>query len=93
MVEVNMQVRGSSTPAEEQAYILRHSQSVGLVIQDAQALEKLLPHITKTEGALNGGGHYEPAGMADSNGSMTSVIFFNPRAVDLCNLCYPWFGC
>ena len=33
------QVRGSTTPCEEQAYILRHSRSSGLVIQDATSLQ------------------------------------------------------
>ena len=38
-------VRGSTTPVEEQAYILQSSHSVGLIIQDAASLERLLPHI------------------------------------------------
>ena len=37
------QVRGSTTPCEEQAYILRHSRSSGLVIQDATSLQVQLP--------------------------------------------------
>lgn len=54
------QVRGSTTPVEEQAYILRSSHSVGLIVQDAASLERLLPHISaaythsSVDGAANG---------------------------------------
>ncbi len=62
-----MQVRGSTTPLPEQAYILRQSHSVGLIAQDAASLDKLLPHIAPASllhgkngnngnGSLNGSG-------------------------------------
>ena len=38
-------MRGSSTPVEEQAFILRNSNSVGLVAQNSASLEKLLKHM------------------------------------------------
>ena len=41
-----MQVRGSTAPLEELQYILHHSRSVGLVVQDAATLDRLLPVLT-----------------------------------------------
>jgi len=65
-------VRGSTTPCEEQAYILRHSRSSGLVIQDAASLQRLLPHIAMPgagghDGHVNG--HSSSHGSHDLNGS------------------------
>lgn len=60
-----MQVRGSTTPVEEQAYILRHSRSSGLVIQDSASLQRLLPHIRGDSGG-NGSG---PSGAEKGSGS------------------------
>lgn len=37
-----LQVRGSSAPAEELAYITGHSGASGVVVQDAATLDKLL---------------------------------------------------
>lgn len=59
--DVSSQVRGSTTPLEEQAYILQQSHSVGLIAQDAASLHKLLPHIAPAK-SLNGNG--------SSNGSL-----------------------
>lgn len=39
------QVRGSSSPVDELSYILTHSGSSGLVLQDRATLDKLLPAI------------------------------------------------
>ena len=50
-------VRGASSPAEEMAYIVRHSQSCGIIAQDSATLERLAP-------ALGGG-----APSSSSNGS------------------------
>lgn len=57
-------VRGSTTPCAEQAYILRHSRSSGLIIQDAASLQRLLPHILPANG--DGG---NAARGTDGNGS------------------------
>eukprot|EP00803_Ostreobium_quekettii_P002616 evm.model.scf_940.1 EVM.evm.TU.scf_940.1 scf_940:7095-14522(-) len=48
-------VRGSSAPTEELMHIIRDSQSIGIVIQDAETLKRLIPHLaTKYE---NGRGY------------------------------------
>lgn len=38
-----IQVRGATSPPEELAYIARHSDSVGLIVQDAATLDALVP--------------------------------------------------
>ena len=51
------QVRGASSPRDEMAYIMRHSQSSAVVLQDPETLDKLLPVLS------------EPADEATSNGA------------------------
>ena len=58
-----MQVRGSTTPLPEQAYILRQSHSAGLIAQDAASLAKLLPHIVPAS-------HLHGANGSNGNGSL-----------------------
>lgn len=43
-------VRGASTNAKELTYIMEHSQSIGLILQDEDVLYRLLPY-------LNASGH------------------------------------
>lgn len=38
-------VRGANTNATELAYIMKHSQCTGLIVQDAGVLDKLVPHL------------------------------------------------
>lgn len=64
-----MQVRGSTTPVEEQAYILRHSRSSGLVIQDSASLQRLLPHISGDSGGNGSGPGGNGSGAENGSGS------------------------
>jgi len=70
------QVRGSTTPPLEQAYILRQSHSVGLIAQDAASLEKLLPHIAPADSlngnGSNGNGSGNGAGSLDGSAAVRS---------------------
>ena len=63
-------VRGASSPAQEMAYIVEHSESCGIIAQDSATLERLAPALPKGP-SLAGNG---------SNGSGTHV---NPSAVPL----------
>ena len=49
-------MRGATSAVEELAYILRHSQSRGLIVDDTQLLDKLLPSLAAegAEAASNG---------------------------------------
>ncbi|KAK9808885.1 hypothetical protein WJX72_005702 [[Myrmecia] bisecta] len=47
-------VRGASGSAEEMAYIIQHSESSAVVVQDSQTLERLLPVLAAPQ---NGNGH------------------------------------
>ncbi|KAL3144719.1 hypothetical protein ABBQ38_001843 [Trebouxia sp. C0009 RCD-2024] len=49
-------VRGASSPPHELAYIMRQSDSSGLVVQDLETLRKLLPYLTQAQ-ASNGNGN------------------------------------
>ena len=40
-------LRGSNAPAEELDYILRHSESKALIVENTKTLEKLLPYLSK----------------------------------------------
>ena len=71
------QVRGSTTPVEEQAYILHQSHSVGLIAQDAASLEKLLPHITGAK-SLNGNGSSNGTGSLNGNGAVRAAQVSRP---------------
>lgn len=57
------QVRGSTSPAEEMAYIISKSDSCGVVVQDAATLERMLPAITSPV-PLNGNGNGNGSGAA-----------------------------
>lgn len=60
-------VRGASSPAQEMAYIVKHSESCGIIAQDAATLERLAP-------ALMDGGSTSSSGNGNgSNGSRSSV--------------------
>ena len=51
------QVRGSTSPAEEMAYIISNSDSCGVIVQDSATLERALPAIApqpNTNGNSNG---------------------------------------
>ena len=52
-----LQVRGSTSPAEEMAYIISNSESCGVIVQDTTTLERALPAIapqSNTNGNSNG---------------------------------------
>lgn len=74
MRHCHVQVRGSTTPVEEQAYILRHSRSSGLIIQDGPSLERLLPHIRggSNSSSSNGNGSSENGSGSNGNGASSS---------------------
>lgn len=59
-------VRGASSPPDELAYIVRQSDSSGLVVQDLETLRKLMPHISKPQNT-NGGGNGSNGG-SNANG-------------------------
>ena len=64
------QVRGSSSPVEELAYIIRKTQCSGLFVDDASILDKLLPSLTGKAAASNGAAsNGASANGAASNGS------------------------
>lgn len=50
----NLQVRGSTSPPSEMAYIISNSESRALVVQDVQTLERALPALTEQPGKTNG---------------------------------------
>ena len=58
-------VRGAASPPEEMAYILSHSRSVGVIAQDTQTLERVLPFLSSGAGS-NGASH---TAKAQSNGA------------------------
>lgn len=49
-------VRGASSPAEEMAYIVSHSESCAIVAQDSQTLERLAPALASSS-SQNGNGN------------------------------------
>ena len=49
------QVRGANSAVEELSFILRHSQSRALVVDDPQLLDKLLPHLSSQGSASSNG--------------------------------------
>lgn len=49
-------VRGSTSPAEELAYITRHCSAAAVVCQDSAAMEKLLPALAALDAGRDGGG-------------------------------------
>ena len=57
-----LQVRGASSPRDEMAYIMRHSQSCAVILQDSETLDKLLPVLSSTADAAssNGSGQVMP---------------------------------
>lgn len=58
-----VQVRGASSPRDEMAYIMRHSQSCAVILQDPETLDKLLPVLSS------------PADAASSNGSGQVMLY------------------
>ena len=50
------QVRGVSSTLEELEYILQHSESTGLIVQDAATLDRLLPTLRGSGGSGSSGG-------------------------------------
>ena len=48
-------VRGASSPAEEMAYIVKHSQSCGIIAQDSATLERLAPALTEGSASSSNG--------------------------------------
>ena len=46
-----MQVRGSTSPLEELTFITRKVQAAGLIVDDAQILDRLLPELTGHAGS------------------------------------------
>lgn len=65
----SVQVRGVSSTVEELQYILQHSESTGLIVQDAATLDKLLPTLRGSAEGLDGSG-------SSSNGSAALPIRF-----------------
>jgi len=59
------QVRGSTSPADEMAYIISKSDSCGVVVQDAATLERMLPAIT-SHAPSNGNGNGNGSGAAST---------------------------
>lgn len=53
---LDIQVRGALSPADELAYIVAHSGSSGLVVQDADTLNKVWPLLQQV-GVWEGWGH------------------------------------
>lgn len=49
-----MQVRGSSGSASEMSYIIRHSGSCGIIVQEATTLDHLLPQLGDNVSNTNG---------------------------------------
>ncbi|PRW33092.1 long-chain-fatty-acid-- ligase [Chlorella sorokiniana] len=66
-------VRGVSSTVEELQYILQHSESTGLVVQDAATLDKLLPTLRGSTEGLNGSSSGSNGG---SSGSAALPIRF-----------------
>ena len=68
-----MQVRGANSAVEELSFILRHSQSRGLVVDDPQLLDKLLPQLcSEGSASSNGSSNVRPA--ARTCGAGTEVL-------------------
>ena len=59
-------VRGASSPAQEMAYIVEHSESCGIIAQDSATLERLAPALSKSPSMAGNNGN-------GSNGSGTHV--------------------
>ncbi|CAK0773375.1 hypothetical protein CVIRNUC_004059 [Coccomyxa viridis] len=57
-------VRGASSPAQEMAYIVEHSESCGIIAQDSATLERLAPALSKSPSMAGNNGN-------GSNGSGT----------------------
>ncbi|KAK9834180.1 hypothetical protein WJX81_006227 [Elliptochloris bilobata] len=71
-------VRGSTSPPDELAYILRHSGAVAVICQDSPALEKLLPALAQLDAQRaaesSGAGEYGAnANGASANGASGDV--------------------
>ena len=71
-------VRGASSPAEEMAYIVKHSQSCGIIAQDSATLERLAPALTEGPASSSNGS-------SGSNRSGSHVSHTSCNGVHLCN--------
>ena len=72
-------VRGASSPAQEMAYIVEHSESCGIIAQDSATLERLAPALSKSPSMAGNSGN-------GSNGSGNHVSLSDvplvPRAIE-----------
>ena len=73
-------VRGSTSPPDELAYILRHSGAVALICQDAQALEKLLPALAQHDAQHAAQGGRAGTSGASANGASAAGASTNGAA-------------
>ena len=77
-------VRGASSPAQEMAYIVEHSESCGIIAQDSATLERLAPALPKSSssasnGSNGSGNHVNPS--ADPLASSAVETLMNTRWV------------
>ena len=70
-------VRGSTSPPDELAYILRHSGAVAVICQDSQALEKLLPALAQYDAQHAAGSSGAGTKRASANGASANVATAN----------------
>lgn len=75
-------VRGASSPADEMAYIVSHSESCAIVAQDSQTLERLAPALASSS-SQNGNG----SNGASHNGVQISAISFPRFPSDSKHMC------
>ena len=68
---VATQVRGVSSTVEELQHILQHSESTGLIVQDAATLDKLLPALRGSDEGLS-----SSSSSSSNNGSAALPIRF-----------------
>ncbi len=71
-------VRGASSPAEEMAYIVSHSESCAIVAQDSQTLERLAPALASSS-SQNGNGN-------GSNGAFHNGVRFQLTSYFACGV-------
>jgi len=71
--DLTSQVRGSTSPAEEMAYIISKSDSCGVVVQDAATLERMLPAITAPPASSDGNRNGASNGTHRGSGASSMV--------------------
>ena len=69
-------VRGASSPAQEMAYIVEHSESCGIIAQDSATLERLAPALSKSPSMAGNGSN------GSGNHVSLSAVLFVPRAIE-----------